>query len=203
MPSQRARSSFASFAINRATLSSSRARATAAPVLEGLATFATGAPATFAGGGVVKVRASESDPSTRSVIVSASVAFGSTTFTGSETRPLSLPRYSVMNNLLCFRVCKINLASGWPHPPGSPKRGQPHARALGPALLPLIRRTRHGNEAWLFGGLRSWLGVASGALLFRVQRGNARPPSRGQPKFPQRGFQNRWVDSRRPTSPHR
>src|ERR1700723_2254942 len=200
MPSQRARSSFASFAINRATLSSSRARATAAPVLDGLATFAT---ATFAGGGVINVRASESDPSTRSVIVSASVAFGSSTFTFSETRPRSLPRYSVMNNLLCFKVWKIKLISGSPHSPYSPKRGQPHARAVGPALLRLIRRTRHGNEAWLFGDPRSWLGVASGALLFRVQRGNARPPSRGQPKFPQRGFQNRWVDSRRLTSPYR
>src|ERR1700685_2274471 len=194
MPSQRARSSFASFAINSATLSSSRARATAAPVFAGLATFAT---ATFAGGGVIKVRASESDPSTRSVIVSASVAFGS------ETRPVALPRYSVMNNLLCFRLWKIKLVWGSPHRRYLPKRGQQHARAAGPALLPLTRRTRHGNEAWLFGDPRSWLGVASGAVLFRVQRGNARPPSRGQPKFPRRGFQSRWVDSRRPTSPSR
>src|SRR6202050_3214703 len=197
MPSQRARSWFASFAINRATLSSSRARATAAPVLTELATFATGAPATFPGGGGIKVRASESDPSTRSVIVSASVAFGS------ETRPVALPRYSVMNNLLYFRLWKIKLVWGSPHRRYLPKRGQQHARAAGPALLPLTRRTRHGNEAWLFGDPRSWLGVASGAVLFRVQRGNARPPSRGQPKFPQRGFQSRWVDSRRPTSPSR
>src|SRR5580658_5303613 len=148
MPSQRPRSSFASFAIKRATRSSSRARAATAPVPGRFAEFATG---TLAGAAVTKVRASASRPSVRSVIVSGSVEFGSTIFTGSDTRPGFLPRYSVMNDLLCFAIQKIAQALASPHPPGAPSCGQPHAHAVESALLPLARQTTHGNEAWLSG----------------------------------------------------
>src|ERR1700733_12953694 len=198
MPSQRPRSSFASFAKNSATLSSSRARATAAPVTGRLAGFATG---TLAGGGVTKVRVSVSRPSVRSVILSGSVEFGTTTFTGSDTKPVFLPRYSVMNDLLWFRTRKIELVLSSAHPPPhSARRDLPHAHAVGSALLRLVRRTMHGNEAWLSGDPRSWLGVERWAPLFRVQPSNAPPPPRGPRKFPPPGFQNRSVDSRTPAS---
>src|SRR5580658_1560389 len=105
-----------------------------------------------------------------------------------------------MNNLLYVTIWKIELVWGSPHPPHSANCDPRHARAVKPALLPLIRRTTRGNEACLFGDPRSWLGVESGAPLYRVQPGNALPPSRGQQRFPQRGFQNRWVDSREPAS---
>src|SRR6202007_3445133 len=86
-------------------------------------------------------------------------------------------------------------------PPHPAKRRQRHALAAGPALLPSILRTNHGNGSCLFADPRSLLGVERGAKLFRVQPGNAPPPLRGPQKFPRRDFQNHLVDSREPPSP--